>query len=67
MAFYIAKVRFEIENEKGNIKHQIRTYMVKAVSVTDAEVKVNKYLKNSTEPFEVPTISESKILDFIHD
>lgn len=67
MAFYMAKVRFEVENEKGNIKHQIRTYMVKAVSVTDAEVQVNKYLKDSTEAFQVPTISESKILDFIHE
>ena len=67
MAFYIAKVQFEIENDKGNVKKQMRTYIVNAVSVTDAEVQVNKYLKSATEPFEVKTISESKILDYINE
>ena len=67
MAFYITKVQFEIENDKGNIKKQMRTSMVNAVSVTDAEVQVNKYLSTSTEPFEVKTISESKILDYINE
>jgi hypothetical protein len=67
MAFYITKVQFEIENEKGNIKKQTRTYMVNAVSVTDAEVKLHKYLSKSTEPFEVKTVSESKILDYINE
>lgn len=67
MSFYIAKVQFEIENDKGNVKKQMRTYMVNAVSVTDAEVQVNKYLSSATEPFEVKTISESKILDYINE
>ena len=67
MSFYIAKVQFEIENEKGKIKNQTRTYMVNAVSVTDAEVKIHKYLKTSTEPFEVKTVSESKIVDYINE
>jgi hypothetical protein len=67
MAFYIAKVQFEIENDKGKVKKHMRTYIVNAVSVTDAEVQVNKYLKSSTEPFEVKTISESKILDYINE
>jgi hypothetical protein len=67
MSFYIAKVQFEIENEKGKIKNQTRTYMVNAVSVTDAEVKIHKYLAKSTEPFEVKTVSESKIVDYINE
>jgi hypothetical protein len=28
---------------------------------------VNKYLKDSTEPFEVKTIAESKIVDCIYE
>ena len=67
MAFYLAKVQFEITNEQGKVKRHNRTYMVDAVSVTDAEVQVNKYLKDSTEPFEVKTISESKIVDYINE
>lgn len=67
MAFYLGKVQFEVTNENGRVKKQTRQYIVNAVSVTDAEVQINKYLKNSTEPFEVKTISESKILDYINE
>lgn len=65
MAFYISKVQFEIGNDNGKIKKQSRTYVVEAVSVTDAETKLHMYLKNSVEPFEVKTVAESKILDVI--
>jgi hypothetical protein len=65
MAFYISKVQFEISNNDGKIKKQSRTYVVEAVSVTDAETKLHGYLKNSVEPFEVKTVAESKILDVI--
>jgi hypothetical protein len=67
MAFYLAKVQFEITNEQGKVKKHNRNYVVSAVSVTDAEVLVNKYLKDSTEPFEVKTIAESKIVDCIYE
>ena len=66
MAFYSAKVQFEVTNENGKVKKHDRNYVVNAVSVTDAEVQVNKYLRNSTEPFEVKTVSESKIVDYIN-
>ena len=48
MAFYSAKVQFEVTNENGKVKKHNRNYVVNAVSVTDAEVQVNKYLRNST-------------------
>lgn len=68
MSYYIAKVQFEITNDgNGKIKNKTRTYVVDAVSITDAEVKVNKYLQTATDPFEVKTISESKIEDIIDE
>lgn len=66
MAFYITKVQFEFTGENGKVKKKNRIYVVDAVSVTDAEVKINEYLVNATEPFEVKTISESKIEDIIN-
>lgn len=67
MAFYLTKIQFEISHENGKVKKQSRSYMVNAVSVTDAEVQVNKYLSTCVDPFEVKTISESKIVDFINE
>ena len=67
MAFYLAKVKFEITHENGKVKKQSRSYMVNAVSVTDAEVRINKYLSTCVDPFEVKTISESKIVDYINE
>lgn len=65
MSYYVVKVKFEIELDNGKVKKQTRQYMANAVSVTDAEVQVHKYLKNSTEPFEVKCVVESPILDVI--
>lgn len=67
MSFYIARVQFEHTNENGKVKKKMRSYIVNAVSVTDAEVQVNKYLVNATEPYEVKTVSESKIEDYINE
>ena len=67
MAVYLAKVQFEITLENGKVKKQSRSYIVNAVSVTDAEVQVNKYLSTCVDPFEVKTISESKIVDYINE
>lgn len=67
MAYYLAKVQFEITHDNGKVKKQSRTYVVDAVSITDAEVQVNKYLSTCVDPFEVKTISESKIVDVIHE
>ena len=67
MAFYLTKIQFEISHENGKVKKQSRSYMVNAVSVTDAEVQVNKYLSTCVDPFEVKTISESKIVDYINE
>lgn len=67
MGFYLAKVQFVITLDNGKEKKQSRSYMVNAVSVTDAEVQVNKYLSTCVDPFEVKTISESKIVDYINE
>ena len=58
MAFYLAKVQFEIDID-GKVKKQNKSYMVDAVSITDAEVQITKFLNK--------TISESKIVDYINE
>ena len=67
MAFYLAKVQFEIDID-GKVKKQNKSYMVDAVSITDAEVQITKFLnKTMSDPFEIKTISESKIVDYINE
>jgi len=65
MSYYMCKVTFEVVLDNGKVKKQGRSYVVSAVSVTDAEAKIHTYLKNATEPFEVKTVSETKIEDVI--
>ena len=67
MAFYLAKVQFEIDID-GKVKKQNKSYMVDAVSITDAEVQITKFLnKTISDQFEIKTISESKIVDYINE
>ena len=42
--YYIVKVEFQSIDDKGKTKRQKLDYLVDAVSVTEAEVKITKWL-----------------------
>lgn len=65
MSYYIAKVKILNEDENGKIKKTIESYLVDAVSVTDAEVKVVKDFEGFNMEFEVSSVSETKIIKVI--
>lgn len=62
--FYDVKAEFTIETD-GKVKRIKRPYLVKAVSVFDAETQVNEYLKHSTDPFVVVSVVLTKYEDVI--
>ena len=59
MAYYIAKVKVHHEDDKGRVKKVTEQYLVDAVSVTDAEVKVVEEFDGSSLEFEVTSVFES--------
>ena len=64
--FFLVKVQFKIEDEKGKVKNQNVNYLVDAMSVTEAEARTVKYLTDRGEQaFEVKAASESKISEVI--
>ena len=48
MAYYIATVKVQDENERGRVSNTNETYCVEAESVTEAEAKVVKEFSTST-------------------
>jgi hypothetical protein len=66
MQYFQVKVEFKTEDDKGRIKRQSYLYLVDAMSVTEAEAKIVKYLRDqSEEDFEVKSASSSKILEVL--
>ena len=65
MAYYIAKVNVHNEDDKGRVKKVVEQYLVDAVSVTDAEVKVFGEFDGSNLEFEVTAVVETKIVKVI--
>jgi hypothetical protein len=65
MAYYIAKVKVHHEDDKGKIKKVTEQYLVNAVSVTDAEVKVVEEFDGSNLEFEVTAVIETKLVKVI--
>jgi hypothetical protein len=64
--YYIVKVEFQVEDEKGRIKKQKVDYLIDAVSVTEAETKMTKYLVfRSERNFEIKAAITSHIADVI--
>jgi hypothetical protein len=65
MAYYIVKVKVHHEDDKGKVKKVTEQYLVDAVSVTDAEVKVTKEFFGSSIEFEVSAVIETKLVKVI--
>ena len=68
MSYYTAKVQLidTIDTPKGPKEKKItETYLVEALSVTEAEAKVVEDFKGYTFDFEVKSVSTSKIIKII--
>jgi hypothetical protein len=68
MSYYTAKVHLmdEVDTPKGvKIKKTTETYLVEALSVTEAEAKVVKDFAGYTMDFEVKSVTASKIVKIL--
>ena len=68
MSYYTAKVHLveSIDTPKGTKEKRVtETYLVEALSVTEAEAKVIEDFKGYTLDFEVKSVSSSKIIKII--
>lgn len=63
--YYTVKTRREVEQANGKIKKVSEQYLVLAVSVTDAEARIYKFLENEPFDWQVSSISETKYLKVI--
>jgi hypothetical protein len=64
MKYWQIKVQLRLENDKGKIQKVNETYLVDAVSATEAESKAYEFFKDMNE-FEVIEAKQSKIIDII--
>jgi len=68
MSYYVARVQLTIEvnNPKGTkTKKTTETYLVEALSVTEAEAKVITDFKGYNFDFEVKSVNASKIIKIL--
>lgn len=63
--YYSVKVTVKHETDRGKIKKTTEQYLVKAVSVTDAEVLINKDFADYPNDWEVKSVSATRILKVI--
>jgi len=65
MAYYIATVKVQDENERGRVTNTNETYCVEAESVTEAEAKVVKDFEGDNTEYQVKEVKETKILKIL--
>ena len=65
MAYYIATVKVQDENERGRVSNTNEIYCVETESVTLAEAKVVKELQGYQIDFQVKSVKESKIIKIL--
>jgi hypothetical protein len=64
--YYTVKVEFQMEDDKGKIKKQTFSYLVDAMSVTEAETKMTKWLiERSERDFQIKAAITSPIVEVL--
>lgn len=67
MQYFEIKIEYQTEGDKGKIKKTRESILVDAISVTESEAKVVKYLseQGETRDYEIKSSSTSKITEVI--
>ena len=65
MAYYIATVKVQDENERGRITNTNEVYCVEVETVTEAEAKVVKEFEGAGVEYQVKAVKESKIIKIL--
>ena len=65
MAYFIATVKVQDENERGRITYANEIYCIEADTVTEAEAKVVKEFEGQKIEYHVKSVKESKILKIL--
>jgi hypothetical protein len=64
--YYTVKVEFVVEDDKGKLKKQKFSYLVDAMSVTEAEAKMTTWLiERSERDFQIKDVVSSPIVDVL--
>jgi hypothetical protein len=64
--YYIAKVKFEVQDENGKMKKFRENYLVEGISVTEAEALVTRDLMGEPIDFEIEGVQKSNIIKIIN-
>ena len=65
MAYFIATVKVQDQNERGRITSNNEVYCVEAEIVTEAEAKVVKEFEGYQMEYHVKSVKESKIIKIL--
>lgn len=64
--YFVVKVEFKFEDDKGKIKTQKVPYLVDAMSVTEAEARMVQHLtERKEENFEIKSVVASAIAEVV--
>lgn len=65
LKYFTATVKIKREDDKGKIKVFTEKYLVDALTVTEAEARVVKFMAAYNEEFLISSVSESRIVQLI--
>ena len=65
MAYFIATVKVQDQNERARITSNNEVYCVEAETVTEAEAKVVKEFEGYNMDYHVKSVKESKIIKIL--
>ena len=63
--YFNVAVAFKRDNGNGKIKKQTERYLVDALTVTEAEARTVKFLKDCPDEYVISSVGESRIIEVV--
>ena len=63
--YFTVSVKFRRDSGNGKMKTSTERYLVDAMSVTEAEARVVKFLESCPDEYQISSAGESRILEVI--
>lgn len=65
-SWYLGKIKYQQEQENGALKTLSETYLIDAVSYTDAEARLYGIVADNTPDFQISSLTRMKLSDVFH-
>ncbi|TAG89042.1 MAG: DUF4494 domain-containing protein [Bacteroidetes bacterium] len=65
-SWFVCQIKFNKEDDKGNVKKVQQSYLIDAISYTEAEARIYKEMESIIKDFQIGDLRRSNLIEVFH-